>query len=287
MSVLANVSVHRARVNGIELFYRRAGNGEAVVLLHGCPQTSYAWRQVMPLLAEQYTVIAPDLRGLGNSERPAAGYDKATVGEDIATLVRELGFSRIFLVGHDIGATVAYACASAHPQLVRGLAMLESGPIFDPALLDFSKGVGLWHVPFHMAPDIPELLVTGRERAYLEQFFRLAYDPGAITSADIDEYLRAYVSPGGLRAYFAYYRALPQDNDRVAASTLLTTPVLALGGETSLGAMVEASMHRVAGRVQGDILERCGHWMPEERPAELAARLLTFFSEVAADNNSS
>lgn len=271
--------IHRhASVNDIRLHYVTAGTGDPLVLLHGCPQTCYAWRKVIPPLAARYTVIAPDLRGLGSSTRPVAGYDKRTVAEDIRQLVRSLGFDRVSLVGHDIGAMVAYAYAADHRDAVRRLAVLESGPGFDPTLLDFSRGLGLWHVPFHMAPDVPELLVTGRERAYLSQFYDLAYNPTAITADDVDEYLRFYAAPGGLRAYFAHYRALPQDNARLAESAKepLPMPVLALGGDSSLGAMVETAMRRVATDVQGGVLPDCGHWMPEEQPAALVARLLAF-----------
>ncbi len=281
MIMSTSIEHHRILVNGVKLHYLKAGRGEPVVLLHGCPQTSYAWRHIIPALAEHYTVIAPDLRGLGDSSKPDSGYDKQTVAEDIYQLVQALNFERIFLVGHDIGATVAYAYAAAHPQDVRRLVMLESGPNFDAMLLDFSRSVGLWHVPFHMAPDIPEMLVTGKERAYLSQFYALAYNPSAITEADIDEYLRCYTAPGGLRSYFSYYRALPEDNQHVEESSKskLTMPVLAFGGETSLSGLVMQFMQRVAQDVRGGVIEQCGHWVPEEQPQYLVQQLLTFFQE--------
>lgn len=271
----------RIPVDEVNLHVVIAGSGPPLVLLHGCPETSYAWRKVIPALSEHYTVIAPDLRGLGDSSRPDSGYDKRTVAEDIRQLVSSLGFDTISLVGHDIGAMVAYAYAADHRDEVRRLAVLESGPGFDPALLDFSRGSGLWHVPFHMAPDIPEMLVTGRERAYLSQFYQLAYNPTAITGTDVDEYRRCYAAPGGLRAYFAHYRALPQDNERIAQSARypLAMPVLAIGGQSSLGSMVEASMRRVATDVRGEVLPECGHWIPEEQPEALVARLLAFFGD--------
>ena len=156
---------HRtAVVNRVRLHYVVAGQGEPVVLLHGWPETWYQWRKIIPSLAEKYTVIAPDMRGLGDSSKPAAGYDKRTVADDICRLVRKLGFERIFLVGHDWGGPVAYAYACLNPDSVRRLVILDT-VIPGAGLEEITKE--LWHVHFHRVRDLPEFLVAGKEREYL------------------------------------------------------------------------------------------------------------------------
>ncbi len=274
---------HMASVNGVRLHYVIGGTGDPVVLLHGWPQTWYEWRQVMPALAEQYTVIAPDLRGCGDSEKPLTGYNKRTVAEDIYQLVLHLGKERIFLVGHDIGSMVAYAYAAAHPDAVRRLVVSEfllPGFGLEEAM-DVAHG-GYWHFAFHMTPDIPEALVTGKERLYLSLFYKgLAYNPAAIAEADIDEYVRCYSAPGGLRGGFSHYQTLLEDGkqNQESAKTKLPMPVLALGGESSLQEKVYKSMQPVANVVRGSVLQCCGHFIAEERPEALVEQLLTFFDE--------
>jgi hypothetical protein len=152
-------SHHMASVNGIQLHYVIGGQGDPVVLLHGWPETWYAWHKVMPALAKNYTVIAPDLRGLGDSSKPPTGYDTKTVAEDIHQLVTQLGFKTIFLVGHDIGTVVAYPYAAAHPSEVKRLVVWEA-PIPGFAIPERPPA---WWVIFHQTPDVPEALVQGKE----------------------------------------------------------------------------------------------------------------------------
>ncbi len=274
---------HTMHVNDVRLHYVTAGAGDPVVLLHGWPQTWYQWRHIIPALAQQYTVIAPDMRGLGDSSKPASGYDKRTVADDIYQLVRRLGWQRIFLVGHDWGGPVAYAYACAHPEAVRRLVILD---VMIPGaglerIPQASPRGGLWHLSFHGVRDLPEALISGRERLYLSWFYRTAYNPTAISEADIDEYVRCYAAPGGLRAGFEYYRALWQDveHNKEHAKSKLTMPVLALGGEYGFGARTLRSMQELATHVRGGVIARCGHWIAEEQPAELIAQLLAFFGE--------
>ena len=200
---------HTARVNDVMIHYVIAGQGEPVVLLHGWPQTWYEWRKIIPALAARYTVIAPDMRGIGDSSRPVSGYDKRTVADDIYQLVRKLGHEKIFLVGHDWGGPVAYAYAVAHPADVRKLVILDVGipGKSTERAFPFRSG-GVWHMQFHNVRDLPEALVAGRERIYLTWFYRTAYNPTAIGEEDIDEYVRCYSAPGAMRAGFEYYRAV-------------------------------------------------------------------------------
>jgi pimeloyl-ACP methyl ester carboxylesterase len=277
-----NFEHHTARVNDVTLHYVLAGQGEPVVLLHGWPQTWYEWRKIIPALAQRYTIIAPDMRGIGDSSKPLSGYDKRTVADDIYQLVRKLGHEKIFLVGHDWGGPTAYAYAVAHPADVRKLVILDVGipGKSTERAFPFRSG-GVWHMQFHNVRDLPEALVAGRERIYLTWFYRTAYNPTAISEADIDEYVRCYSAPGAMRAGFEYYRAVFADaeHNKDGPDNKLKMPVLALGGERGFGAIAKRSMEQLADNVRGGVVEQCGHWIPEERPEYLSEQLLKFFAE--------
>lgn len=272
---------HNVTVNGIQLHYVTAGAGEPLVLLHGYPQTHHAWHKIIPELAQYFTVIAPDLRGLGDSERPATGYEKQIIAEDIYQLVRSLGYEKIYLVGHDYGGSTAYFLASEHPELVQRLIVIECAP---PGLGETSEvplipGGGAWHRAFHLVADLPEALVAGRERVYLSWFYQhYCRNPEAISDADIDEYMRTYSQPGAMKAGFEYYRAYFQDSDRGReyAQTKLQMPVLAIGADSVYGASVEQCMKRGAIDVEGIVIANCGHFVPEEQPKALIDYILNF-----------
>ena len=277
-------SHHTASVNGILLHYVIGGHGNAVVLLHGWPETWYEWHKVMPALAKNYTVIAPDLRGLGDSSKPLTGYDGKTVAEDIHQLVTQLGFKTIFLVGHDVGAQVAYSYAAAHPTEVRKLVIMELPfPGFTPPQLQGK----IWWFPFHQVPDLPEALVQGKELNYLSWFYHnAAYNPAAITQTDINEYVSHYSAPGGMRAGFEYYRAFPQDaiQNLNYSKTKLTMQVLALGGTyypglggNATGNIALYAMKALAQNVQGITVPNSGHFIPEEQPQFVIKQLADFF----------
>ena len=278
---------HLARLAEVSLHYVTAGAGDPVVLVHGWPSTWYEWRHVIPLLAAGYRVIAPDLRGLGDSSRPLSGYDKKTVAADLWQLLSgALGIARFHLVGHDWGGPVAFALAAAHPEAIRTLAIVDvTLPGIGP---DISQGGKRWHHAFHRTPDLPEALVQGRERAYLTWFYEsFSWRRGAFTAADIDEYLRTYTQPGALRAGFAFYRHIPDDiadNRALLASGLrLEMPVLAVGGgreeARGRGDEPEASLKVIADDVTGAIVADSGHFVPEEQPDALAALLLGHFAK--------
>lgn len=278
----ATFSHHTTRANGVRLHYVMGGEGDPVVLLHGWSQTWRGWRKVMPALAERHTVIAPDLRGMGDSEKPQGGYDGLTVAEDVLQLVRGLGFERFHLVAHDVGGWAAYPLAASYPEAVRSLAMVDSLP---PGLgldeLSVTEENPLWHMAFHTAGDVAEMLVSGKEREYLSYFYRkYSYDPAAIGEEDVDEYVRRYSAPGGLRGGFGYYRAFFEDvrqNRELAGRSKLGMPVLALGGDHSIGDGMLWATREFAEDVRGGSVERCGHFVPDERPRDLAERLLAFF----------
>ena len=205
----------RARVNGVRLHYVTAGSGEPLFLLHGVPKTHYHWRHVIPLLTPHYTIIAPDLRGLGDSQHPVLGYDMKNMGEDIAQLADHLGYEKFYLAGEDWGASTAYQLAANHPDRVKKLIyqemILPGYGLEDYSFLteeNVSTYVWLWHINFYNVPDFPELLITGKEREYFTYFIKHeCHDPTAISEDNLNEYIRCYSSPGGLRCTFEIYRA--------------------------------------------------------------------------------
>ena len=278
---------HMVRANGLLQHFVTAGSGDPVVLLHGFAQTWLEWRRdIIPALAQDYTVIAPDMRGVGDTERPADGYEKRAMAGDIHALLEHLDIGPVFLAGHDFGAAVAYAYAAAHRDAVRKLAIMEMimpGFGYEQCMqAPFAQdglGRGVWHLFFHDAPDIPEALIGGRERLYLSWFHRnFAYNPAAIPVEDLDEYERSYAAPGGLRA-LNYYRThfTDAEHNRENAKTPLTIPVLALGGAGFLGGIVEQGMSALASDVQGEVIPECGHWVADEQPQYVIDSLLRFF----------
>src|SRR6478752_6327438 len=227
----ANMEIthHYFDAGDVVIHYVRAGAGDPVVLLHGWPQSWYCWRKIIPALAQRYSVIAPDLRGLGDSSRPLQGYEKSVIAQDIWKLVREhLKLAAFSLVAHDWGGPVAFCLAATHPEAVRRLVMLDTAVPGDGSGT-FSQHGRRWHHAFHQTADLPEALVAGREDIYLGWFYRhYGYTAGAIEPKDIEEYLRTYRQPGALRAGFAYYRALEQDvahNQALLARGKLGMPV--------------------------------------------------------------
>jgi pimeloyl-ACP methyl ester carboxylesterase len=278
---------HTATVKDVRLHYVRAGEGDPVLLLNGWPQTWYSWRHVIPALAERYTVIAPDLRGLGASSKPDGGYDTDNVADDIHELAASLGFDRILLAGHDWGAATAYSYAAQFRDEVRRLAIFEmvlpGFGIMEGAMAPQPGGNFLWHMGFQSVPEIPLTLIQGREDVYLRWFFQhYAYDPEAVTAEDTAVYVRAITQVGALRAGLEYYKSffVSAEQNEKHKQRPLEIPVAAWAGEACLGPLTKQCMElATAGEVQGGVIDRCGHWIGEERPDFVAARLLEFFGE--------
>ncbi len=268
-----------AQVNGIRLHYVKMGNGPLLILLHGWPQTWYEWHNIMPSLAEKFTVVAPDLRGLGRSEKAQTGYDKQTIANDIAELIKQFNANSAFVVGHDMGGKTAYVLSLLHPELVAKLILVDCMP---PGTenMDSAKG-GMWHYGFHMAEDFPEMLTKNRERAYITaQMRKWAYRKEAITSQAIDEYAKHYASPGGMTAGFNYYRALPDDAKLASsyADKKFSMPILTLAGRHGVADNLFLAMKPKADNLQGMIAEESGHFVPEEAPAFLLKQIFRFFA---------
>jgi pimeloyl-ACP methyl ester carboxylesterase len=273
---------------GLRLHYAIAGNGpRTVVLLHGFPQTWWEWHLVIPALVEAgYRVVAPDYRGAGHSWRPQTGYDKRTMAADIHRLLRDhLKIEeRVAMVGHDIGLMVAYAYAQAYRDDTSHLVVMDA-PLPGTTVFDrLRTDPRVWHFAFHGARDIPELLVAGRERQYLQAFFNYRiYNTAAITEEDLNVYVAAYSAPGAMRAGFEVYRAFDQDaehnREALKRNGKLTIPVLAVGGTISTsGPIVEPMMQEVADDVTGVRIPDSAHWIAEENPEAFLAALLPFLA---------
>ena len=266
------------KVNGVRINYKIGGQGSPVVLLHGYAETGHMWLPLMPLLARNHTVIVPDLRGAGNSERPQGGYDKKTMGNDIRELVKTLGFDSVSVVGHDIGLMVAYAYAAQYPAEVSRLVLMDA---FLPGVGDW-KNVwlmrDLWH--FHFYGETPLELVRGRERVYFEHFWNdfAADRTRSVSEADRQFYSAAYARDDGMRAGFEYFRNFEQDAKDFAALSVikLKMPVLVLTGEKASGIFLIDQARLVATNVSGKVIEGSGHWLMEEAPDKVIPALVAF-----------
>ena len=278
---------HRVEVNGIRMHYTVAGAGEPVVLLHGFPMTSYYWRKVIPVLAERYTVVAPDLRGCGDTDRPSGGYDKRSVAEDIRQLTQHLKLGPFNLVSHDVGMMVAYAFASRYPADVRRLALTEAAlaGLGLEDLFDAAKNPRMFHLPLFEAPNgLAEALITGREKLFVSHMMRQqAYDTTALDDETLEEYTRHLAAPGALHGGIEYFRTHTIDaaHNREHARTKLPMPVLTVGGTASFGAHLEPEIRPLADNMRSVMIDECGHYLAEERPERLAEELLRFLGEDA------
>jgi len=255
------------------------------VLLHGFPQTWWEWRHVIPPLVDAgFRVIAPDYRGAGHSWRPAGGYDKRTMTGDIHRLLHYhlLITDPVAMVGHDIGLMVAYAYAQAYRNDVSHLVVMDA-PLPGTAVFDrLRSNPRLWHFGFHNARDVAEMLVAGRERAYLQFFFNARiFNASAISDSDLNIYSSAYSAPGAMRAAFEVYRAFDRDvednREALKRSGKLTVPVLAVFAAISnSGPLVEEMMHEVAEDVTGLRISGSAHWIAEENPLAFTEGLFKF-----------
>ena len=267
-----------AKIDNVELHYLTAGHGPAVILLHGYAETSPMWRPIIPLLAEKFTVIAPDLPGIGDSSIPADKIDMLSAANRIHGLVRSLGIEKGRVVGHDIGLMVAYAYATQFPTETEKLALMDAFLPGVPGWEGIYNASNVWHFRFN--GEYPEKLVQGRERIYFEYFWNVfaADKTHSIPEADRKAYTEAYSKPGRMRAAWAYFASWPQlaiDFSRLS-QTKLTMPVLSIGGEKSLGNELGAQMKLVATDVTVVVLPNTGHWILEERPKETTDALVKF-----------
>ena len=265
--------------NGVKLHYLVAGKGSPVILLHGYAQNSHMWRPLMKELAKTHLVVAPDLRGFGDSAKAESGYDKKTMAQDVHALAQSLGIQKTAVAGHDIGLMVAYAYAAQYPTTVDRLALMDAfiPGVGDTAGLFLLKD--LWH--FHFYGKTPLALVNGRERIYFEHFWNdfAADGTKSVSEADRRFYTRKYAQPGAMKAGMEVFRNFDQDAKDNAnfATTKLTMPVLVLGGEKSGGEFLISQGKLVATDVEGVLVLGSGHWLIDEAPGQVIPRLVEFF----------
>lgn len=267
-----------AVVEGVELHYRTAGQGPAIVLLHGYTETGLMWEPLIPALAERFTVIAPDLPGIGDSSIPADGLDMMNAAVRIHALVRSLGIRSAEVVGHDIGLMVAYAYAAKFPQEVGKLVLMDA---FLPGVSGWEavyNNPAIWHFRFN--GPTPEALVEGRERIYFEHFWNdfAADKTKSIPEADRQAYTAAYSRPGRMRAGWAYFVSFQKaaEDFAVFARTKLSMPVLSIGGEKANGEVLGQQVRLVATDARSVLVGASGHWLMEEQPRQTSDALLAF-----------
>ena len=283
----ASVQDHFADTGAIKVHYLREGSGETlIVLLHGWPESSREWRKVMPILAERFTVVAPDLRGIGQTDAPADGYDKATMARDLHGLIGALKPKRVVVVGHDIGGMVAYAYARLYPEEARGVAILDV-PLPGVAPWEQIKtDPRAWHFGFNVQAPLAEQLVTGRETVFVKYFIRkLGAAPSAVSDKEIADYAKAYGTPPRLHAGFGFYRAFPADEafTKLHAGPL-STPLLLAGAERSAGPLlppIVAGLKALgATNVRTAVIADSGHFVADEQPAATAKVVADFADSV-------
>lgn len=268
-----------AAVNGIKIHYVIGGTGEPLVLVHGFGQNWFMWNRLLPELSKHFTVIAPDLRGVGESDKPADGYDKKTMATDIHELVKQLGFTNINLAGHDIGLMVAYAYAAQFGDEVKKLALLDALlPGIEPVWSQVSASA--WWFGFFNWPASGDI-VAGKERAFLTNFWPMVghvKDP--FTSAETEEFIRAYSVPGATTGTFHWFGGFKQDgiDNKEFMKKKLKMPLLAMGGEHFAAAFLVDHSKLVAENVTGSNIKGAGHWIVQENTEQVQKDLLAFFT---------
>ena len=276
----ANFKHQTANVNGVNIHYVIGGEGEPIVLIHGFGQNWYMWNRLLPALSKHFTVIAPDLRGMGESDKPTLGYDKKTMAIDIHELVKKLGYKSINLVGHDIGLMVAYAYAAQFGDEVKKIALLDALiPGVEPVWRQVSTTV--WHFGFFARP-VAGAIVAGHERDFLTDFWpQVGYVKDPFTKEESDEFIRAFATKGTTTGSFHWFGEMPQDvkDNHEFMKTKLTMPLLAMGGEYFSAPFLAEHSRLVATNVSEVKITGSGHWIVQEQTAQVLKGLLDFFTK--------
>src|SRR5882724_9313066 len=273
----ATFRTQEIQADGATIHVRVGGQGPAVVLLHGFGDTGDMWALMAAEFAHDHSVVVPDLRGMGLSSHPAGGYDKKTQAADIRSVLTQLGIDRAAVIGHDIGATVAYAYAARYPDKTDRLVVMDAPVPGIPPWDEIVCSPALWHFTFG-GPDA-ERLVAGRERIYLDRFWNeFAGDPSKIDEATRVHYTAFYAQPGAMHSAFAQFLSIPKDaeDNKVSMTTKLTMPALAIGGAKSFGANVAIVMRNAADNVTEVVIANSGHWLMEEQPTATIAAVHNF-----------
>ncbi|MGA2760410.1 MAG: alpha/beta hydrolase [Candidatus Cybelea sp.] len=271
-------TTHRVSVDGSVVSVTVGGRGPVVVLIHGYAEDSRMWKPLAIALASRFTVVAPDLPGIGNSSIPTGGLDMKSAARRVHDAVAALGFHRASVVGHDIGLMVAYAYAAMYPRDVVRLALMDA---FLPGVAGWQaiyNNPDLWHFRFH--GPTPLALVAGRERIYFNYYWNdFAADPNrSLSQADRDGYIAAYSRPGRMAAGWAYFASFPQTAIDFAqlAARKLPMPVLSIGGAKANGVALAAQAKLISDNVTVVVLPNTGHWLMEENASATMAALEKF-----------
>ncbi|SEG90675.1 Pimeloyl-ACP methyl ester carboxylesterase [Actinacidiphila yanglinensis] len=283
-ATIPGVAHHHVGVNGTTLHYVSAGTtGSPVLLVHGFPETWWVFHHLIPLLSAHHRVFAADLRGFGDSATATGAHDSVTAAQDLTELIALLDVGPVHLTGQDISGPTTFRVVADRPDLVRSYAAIETGlPGFGAeSLADVTRG-GVWHIGVLAAPGIPEMLLAGRERAFLAEYAipSLCATPDAFTAGDIDELARSYARPDAFKGAAGLYRSLLRDGEEIRrlAAPKLTTPVLAVGGRS--GEFTPATMRQVAEDVSTLSLDGIGHYAAMEAPTRLATGLRAFYAKL-------
>jgi len=274
----ANFKHAYAEVNGVKIHYVIGGKGDPLVLVHGFGQNWYMWNRLLPELSKHFTVIAPDLRGVGESDKPEGGYDKKNMAKDIHELVQKLGYNSVNLAGHDIGLMVAYAYAAQYGSEVKKLALMDALlPGIEPVWSKVSASA--WWFGFFAWPASGDI-VKGKEKEFLTNFWPMVghvKDP--FTAEETAEFVRAYAVKDGAKSSFKWFGAFPQDgkDNLILAKTKLKMPLLAMGGEYFAAAFLKDHSKLVAENVTESKIAGSGHWLVQENTAQVQKDLLAFF----------
>ncbi|MFE4749938.1 alpha/beta fold hydrolase [Streptomyces mirabilis] len=275
-----SVALRQVKANGVELNVALAGEGPAVLLLHGFPHTWQLWTHVLDELAGRYRVIAPDLRGCGASARTAGGYDAGTLAADAEALLDALGETSAAVVGIDAGTPPAFLLAMRRPDLVRRLVVMESLVGRLPGAEEFLAHGAPWWFGFHSAPGLAESVLTGHEDRYIDWFLDAGTLGQGVDPAVRDAFVHAYTGTEALRCAFSYYRALPESSRQIqeaVRTARLTVPTMAIGAHP-VGSALEQQLRPVTDHLSGHVIENCGHVIPLHRPDRLLALLEPFLA---------
>ncbi|MEU1033720.1 alpha/beta hydrolase [Streptomyces mirabilis] len=275
-----SVALRQVKANGVELNVALAGEGPAVLLLHGFPHTWQLWTHVLDGLAGRYRVIAPDLRGCGASARTAGGYDAGTLAADAEALLDALGETSAAVVGIDAGTPPAFLLAMRRPDLVRRLVVMESLVGRLPGAEEFLAHGAPWWFGFHSAPGLAESVLTGHEDRYIDWFLDTGTLGQGVDPAVRDAFVHAYTGTEALRCAFSYYQALPESSRQIqeaVRTARLTVPTMAIGAHP-VGSALEQQLRPVTDHLSGHVIENCGHIIPLHRPDRLLALLEPFLA---------
>jgi pimeloyl-ACP methyl ester carboxylesterase len=269
-------NTENVRTNGVTLATTVDGEGPAVLLVHGFPHTRMLWSEVMPDLARTHRVIAPDLRGVGGSTRASDGYDAVNLAADLLGLLDALHVDSAAVVAIDAGVPPAFVLALQHSDRVRSLVLMESTLGALPGAENFFRAGAPWWFGFQQVPGLAERVLTGHEGEYLDFFYRAGtHDHRGLTPAIRDAFVASYTGTESLRCAFEYYRAMPTTAQQIGDLTSrlrLRPPTLAIGSQP-VGDTLARQLAPFADDLQSEHIDNCGHILPLDQPAELAALL--------------